>query len=81
MLFFVCLFVVVFVFVVCVCVCVVSWLGCCFGFLVFVVVFVGFCLFVLIDDRLYSAILRSLEQTHCARRWFYMSDWLFIARF
>ena len=28
----------------------------------------------LIDDRLYSAILRSLEQTHCARRWFYMSD-------
>ena len=35
----------------------------------------------LIDDRLYSAILRSLEQTHCARMWFYMSDWLFIARF
>ena len=28
-----------------------------------------------IDDRLYSAILRSLEQTHCARMWFYMSDW------
>ena len=28
----------------------------------------------LIDDRLYSAILRSLEQTHCARMWFYMSD-------
>ena len=27
-----------------------------------------------IDDRLYSAILRSLEQTHCARMWFYMSD-------
>ena len=26
-----------------------------------------------IDDRLYSAILRSLEQTHCARMWFYMS--------
>ena len=23
----------------------------------------------LIDDRLYSAILRSLEQTHCARMW------------
>ena len=37
--------------------------------------------FWLIDDRLYRAILRSLEQTHCARRWFYMSDWLFIARF
>ena len=51
---------------VCVCVCV------CFCFL---------CFFVLIDDRLYSAILRSLEQTHCARAWFYMSDWLFIARF
>ena len=28
----------------------------------------------LIDDRLYSAILRSLEQTHCAHMWFYMSD-------
>ena len=27
-----------------------------------------------IDDRLYSAILRSLQQTHCARMWFYMSD-------
>ena len=27
----------------------------------------------LIDDRLYSAILRSLEQTHCAHMWFYMS--------
>ena len=35
----------------------------------------------LIDDRLYSIILRSLEQTHCARMWFYMSDELFIARF
>ena len=35
----------------------------------------------MIDDRLYSAILCSLEQTHCARMWFYMSDWLFIARF
>ena len=28
-------------------------------------VFIG--VFYLIDDRLYSAILRSLEQTHCAR--------------
>ena len=28
----------------------------------------------LIDDRLYSAILRSLEQTHCACMWFNMSD-------
>ena len=27
-----------------------------------------------------NAILRSLEQTHCARMWFYMSDWL-LARF
>ena len=35
----------------------------------------------LIDDRLYSAILRSLEQTHCACMWFYMSDWLFIVFF
>ena len=35
----------------------------------------------MIDDHLYSAILRSLEQTHCARLWFYMSDKLFIARF
>ena len=31
----------------------------------------------MIDDRLYSAILRSLEQTHCARMWFYMSDQLY----
>ena len=29
---------------------------------------------VLIDDHLFSAILRSLEQTHCARLWLYMSD-------
>ena len=35
----------------------------------------------LFDDHWYSAILRSLEQTHCARLWFYMSDKLFIARF
>ena len=35
----------------------------------------------MIDDHLYSAILRSLEQTHCTRLWFYMSDKLFIARF
>ena len=31
-------------------------------------------MYFLIDVRLYSAILRSLEQTHCARMWFYMSD-------
>ena len=35
----------------------------------------------LIDDRLHIAILRSLEQTHCTCMWFYVSDWLFIARF
>ena len=28
----------------------------------------------LIDDRLYSAILCSLEQTHYSRMWSYMSD-------
>ena len=33
----------------------------------------------LIDVRLYSAILRSLEQTHCARMWFYMGDQLYSA--
>ena len=33
------------------------------------------------DDRLYSAVLRSLEQTHCARMWFYMSDQLYSAFF
>ena len=35
----------------------------------------------MIDDSLYSAILRSLEQTHCTRMWFYMSDQLFITHF
>ena len=35
------------------------------------------CLVCTFDDHLYSAILRSLEQTHCARLWFYMSDKLF----
>ena len=35
----------------------------------------------MIDDRLYSAILRSLEQTHCARMWFYVSDELYRAFF
>ena len=35
----------------------------------------------MIDDHLYSAILRSLEQTHCARLWFYMSDKLFYSAF
>ena len=30
-----------------------------------------------IDDHLYGTILRSFEQTHCARMWFCMSDALF----
>ena len=30
------------------------------------------------DDHLYSTILHSLEQTHCARLWFYTSDKLFL---
>ena len=29
----------------------------------------------------YIALFSALEQTHCARMWFYMSDKLFIARF
>ena len=36
---------------------------------------------ILIDDHLYSDFLRSLEQTHCARLWFYMSDKLFYSTF
>ena len=35
---------------------------------------INLCCFWLTDDRLYSAILRSLAQTHCTRMWFYMSD-------
>ena len=38
-------------------------------------------LFDWIDDHLYSTVLRSLEQTHCACLWFYMSDKLFIVFF
>ena len=34
----------------------------------------------MIDDRLHSAILRSLEQTRCAHMQFYMSEQLFIVR-
>ena len=37
--------------------------------------------YILIDDRLYSTILCSLEQTHCACMWFYMSDQLYSAFF
>ena len=32
-------------------------------------------------DRLYIALFSALEQTHCARMWFYISEQLFIARF
>ena len=39
------------------------------------------CVCCLIDDRLYSAILRSLEHTHCARMSFYMTDQLFYSVF
>ena len=66
----------------------VVWLFVCLvGWLVFVGLFVCcwfvfvcfcFCFLFLFDDHLYSAILRSLEQTHCARLWFYMSDKLFL---
>ena len=33
------------------------------------------------DYCFYTALFSALEQTHCARMWFYMSDLLFIARF
>ena len=33
------------------------------------------------DDCFYIALFSTLEQTHCARMWFYMSDYLFIAHF
>ena len=33
------------------------------------------------DDRFYIALFSTLEQTHCARMWFYMNDSLFIVRF
>ena len=40
--------------------------------------FVSFVLFLCVcvwtDDRLYSTVLHSLEQNHCTRMWFYMSD-------
>ena len=35
----------------------------------------------IIVDRFYIALFSALEQTQCARMWFHMSDWLFIARF
>ena len=36
---------------------------------------------VVVDDRFYVALFSALEQTHCARMGFYMSDLLFIAFF
>ena len=36
---------------------------------------------IIIIDRFYIALFSALEQTHCARMWFYMSEQLFIARF
>ena len=36
---------------------------------------------IIIIDRFYIALFSALEQTHCARKWFYMSEQLFIARF
>ena len=35
----------------------------------------------IIIDRFYIALFSALEQTHCARMWFYMSEYLYIARF
>ena len=35
----------------------------------------------LINDRLYSGILHSLEQTHCACMWFYMNILAFYSAF
>ena len=46
-------------FSVCVCVCVRAY--------VCVYAYASVCVVFLIDDRLYSAILRFLAQTHCAR--------------
>ena len=36
---------------------------------------------IIIIDRFYIALFSALGQTHCARMRFYMSEWLFIARF
>ena len=37
--------------------------------------------YIIIIDRFYIALFSALEQTHCARVWFYMTEQLFIARF
>ena len=39
------------------------------------------CAGAIIIDRFYIALFSTLEQTHCTRMWFYMSEQLFIARF
>ena len=31
------------------------------------------CVIIIIIDRFYIALFSALEQTHCARMWFYMS--------
>ena len=36
---------------------------------------------IIIVDRFYIALFSAVEQTHCARMWFYISEYLFIARF
>ena len=38
-------------------------------------------LVIIITGRFYIALFPALEQTHCARTWFCMSEYLFIARF
>ena len=55
----------------CVADCSVVWMAC---FVVCCWLFSGVNGALLIDDHFYSTILRSLEQTHCARMWVYMSD-------
>ena len=38
----------------------------------------------IVVDRFYTALFSALEQTHCARMWFYLIEWLvvfFIVRF
>ena len=37
-------------------------------------------LFLLLIDRFYIALFSAVEQSHCARMWFYMNEQLFIAR-
>ena len=36
---------------------------------------------VFVADRFYITLFSALEQIHCSRVWFYMSDQVFIARF